>query len=111
MPRGWGRGRPRGKFNNVKTNGYHSKKEARRAEALKVLETAGEISELREQVKVELIPKQDGERACHWIADFVYIDNNTGEEIWEDCKGFRTDVYKIKRKLFQYRYGKKILET
>lgn len=90
---------------------YDSKKEYSRHMMLMLLERAGEISDLKRQVKYELIPKQDGERAVYYVADFVYKDRRTGEWIVEDCKGFKTDVYKLKAKMFRYRYGKKILET
>lgn len=97
------------KYRAVKTAGYASKGEAKRAQELQLLERMGKISNLRFQVKVELIPKQDGERACNWIMDFMYEED--GEEIWEDFKGFRTPEYIIKRKLVLWRYGKKVRET
>jgi hypothetical protein len=90
---------------------HDSRKEARRWVELTLLQRAGEISDLKRQVKYELIPKQEGERSVTYIADFVYIDNKTGNTVIEDCKGFKTDVYKLKKKLFQYRYGIKIKET
>lgn len=89
---------------------FDSKKEYRRWCELVLLEKAGEISQLRRQVVFELIPKQDGERACKYVADFVYCDQ-TGKTVVEDCKGLRTDAYRIKRKLFQWRYDMKIKET
>ena len=90
---------------------YDSQKEYKRHMELMLLEKAGEIDGVRRQVKYEIIPKQDGERAVYYVADFVYTDRRTGEWIVEDCKGFKTDVYILKRKMFRYRYGKKILET
>lgn len=89
---------------------FDSQKEYQRWCVLKLLERAGKISGLKRQVTFELIPKQDGERACSYVADFVYCDAD-GNTVIEDCKGFRTDAYKIKRKLFLYRYGIKIKET
>lgn len=44
------------KYHNVKTRGYDSAREARRAGELRLLERAGEIRDLREQVRFELIP-------------------------------------------------------
>jgi hypothetical protein len=89
---------------------FDSKKEFIRWCELRILERAGKISELRRQVKFELIPKQDGERACTYVADFVYIGSD-GNTVVEDTKGVRTDVYKIKRKLMLERYGIRIKET
>ena len=104
---------------------FDSKAEARRYLELKAREQSGEISNLRLQVPFELIPTQRepdtiGPRggvkkgkvvhsAIKYVADFVYIEN--GEEIVEDCKGVRTQVYNMKKKLFYYRYKKNIVET
>lgn len=88
---------------------FDSKKEAARYKELRMLERAGIISGLQLQVPFELIPKQNGERACTYKADFVYEQN--GKKVVEDTKGMKTDVYKIKRKLMLYRYGIKITET
>ncbi|MCS2298949.1 DUF1064 domain-containing protein [Bacteroides ovatus] len=46
------------KYNNVKIDGYDSKKEYRRAKDLKLLEKKGIITGLQEQVKFELISPQ-----------------------------------------------------
>lgn len=106
------------KFRNVATNGYHSKRESNRAADLKLLEKSGQIRNLREQVKYLLIPRQDGERECSYVADFVYelrgFTTDFGT-IWnwtvEDCKGFRTPDYVIKRKLMLFVHGVKVRET
>lgn len=82
---------------------FDSAKEARRYCELKLLERAGEISDLQMQVKFELIPKQDGESAVNYKADFVYTEKD-GARIVEDVKGFRTKEYIIKRKLFKLKY-------
>ena len=91
---------------------FDSKKEAERYQALKLLEKADVIRNLSRQVPFELIPKQKDERAVKYIADFIYIETATGKIIVEDVKGYRTDVYKIKRKLFKWRYPEyEFLET
>lgn len=87
---------------------FDSKKEALRYAELLMLESAGAIQNLRRQVPYELIPKQKGERACHYVADFIYDEN--GGTVVEDVKGVRTDAYKIKRKLMLWRYGIRIRE-
>jgi hypothetical protein len=89
---------------------FASKKEANRYLELKILERAGKIHDLQTQVPFELIPKQDGERVCKYVADFVYFDNETGQKVVEDTKGLKTDVYIIKRKLMLYIHGIKIQE-
>ena len=60
------------KYGNVQTDGYASKREAKRAAELKLLAKAGKIRRLREQVPFLLIPEQEHERKCVYIADFVY---------------------------------------
>ena len=99
----------------VTVNGvtFDSKKEAKRYGELVLLERAGKISNLEKQVKFELIPSQriDGkvvERACQYVADFVYTEN--GKKVVEDTKGFKTKDYIIKRKLMLSVYGIRIKE-
>lgn len=88
---------------------FDSQKECQRYGVLRLLERAGKIQHLQRQVKYELIPKQDGERSCTYIADFTYYQD--GNLVVEDCKGFRTDSYKIKRKLMLSVHGIRIKET
>ena len=90
---------------------YDSKKEALRHRELLLLERAGKITNLERQVKFELIPKQDGERACTYVADFVYTNVDTGERVVEDTKGFKTEVYRIKKKLMLWVHNIRIIET
>lgn len=104
------------KYGAVRTGGHGSKKEHNRACTLQLMQRAGMISELREQVPFELIPAATDsaghtiERACRYVADFVYR-LPSGELVVEDAKGVRTDVYRIKRKLMLWRYGILIKET
>ena len=101
---------------------YDSTKEFQRALHLELLQKAGEITELRRQVKYVLIPaqrepdkgKRKGkllERECAYIADFVYVDCHTEETVVEDVKGVKTKEYVIKRKLMLWRYGIRIKEV
>lgn len=104
-------GRRKNKYGAKPIGGHASTKEHDRAIQLKLWQRAGVISNLREQVPYELIPAQEGERACKYIADFVYTDNETGQTIVEDTKGFRTPEYRIKRKLMLFIHGIRIKET
>lgn len=101
------------KYNNRKTFidgiAFDSRKEASRYQILKEAEKAREIENLRLQVRFELIPKHGKNRPIYYIADFVYLKE--GREIVEDCKGYRTDIYKMKKKIFEWRYDTEILET
>lgn len=104
-------------------NVFASTKEAKRYELLKGLEKQGIISNLKLQVKYNLIPSQyimEGkkrkcvERPCDYIADFVYNDN-MGNTIVEDVKGCKIGgayaVFKIKKKLMLEKYGIRVYET
>lgn len=96
------------KYHNRKTTidgiTFDSIKEAKRYQELNLLQKAGLIVNLNRQISFELIPKTNTERAVKYIADFMYVETVTGKIIVEDVKGYRTDVYKIKRKLFKFRY-------
>lgn len=86
---------------------YDSKKEARRAQTLKNMQDMGLISGLKEQQRFVL---QEGYinnkgkkiRPIEYVADFVYTQD--GRQVVEDCKGMKTDVYKIKKKIFEFKY-------
>ena len=94
---------------------FDSKREARRWLELRTMEAAGAIRDLRRQVRMELVPafEADGKkyRAITYTPDFVYFDVAAGRVVYEDCKGYRTDVYRLKAKLFAHRYGVSIRET
>lgn len=84
---------------------FDSKKEGAYYLKLKLLEEKGIISDLKLQVKFELQPKfQFGNktiRAINYIADFTYIQDNKLHIV--DTKGVRTDVYKLKKKMMEYK--------
>lgn len=119
--------KPKSKYHNepVTVDGvtFDSLGEHRRWCFLKLMEQAGEISNLRYHVKYTLFPKgtidirrfPDGREIElrrydreHWYeADFVYV-NKKGEEVVEDFKGFETPEFKEKRVMFKALYGKDI---
>ena len=88
---------------------FDSKHESERYSELLLLLRGGLITGLKTQVKYELLPKQDKERAVHYIADFVYEEN--GKTVVEDVKGFKTKDYILKRKMMLYFHGIKIKEV
>lgn len=85
---------------------FDSKHEAERYLVLRADEIAGRIKDLKLQVPFELIPPQlyGKWRATTYVADFTYTDKN-GQFVVEDAKGFRTEVYRIKKKLMLLRHG------
>lgn len=99
------------KYSNKKTvvDGivFDSRLEANRYCELKLLQRGGVISGLRRQVPFELQPgfTKNGKRyrAIQYVADFVYTDH-AGNTIVEDTKGYHTDVYNIKKKIFEKVY-------
>ena len=113
---------------------HDSKKETRRCNELTLLERAGEIHTLRQQVKYVLIPTQREfiggwyskgvnkgqpkqgkvlEKECSYYADFDYV-TKSGEHVVEDTKGYKQGtayaVFKIKKKLMLYEHGIRITE-
>ncbi len=96
---------------------FDSKREAERFAELRYMQMGKLISGLECQVKFELIPNQKDEsgkvieRAVTYIADFVYTDLKTGEQIVEDAKGCKTKEYIIKRKLMLHVHGIRIKEV
>lgn len=94
---------------------FDSKREQKRFVDLSHLQAAGHISNLKTQVRFELVPKQEKpgggvERPVHYVADFVYTTSN-GHQVVEDTKGFRTPDYVIKRKLLLKVHGIQIQEV
>lgn len=112
---------------------FDSLKEYRRFRELRLLEKAGEVTELKRQVEFELLPAQYEEvptgevykrgerqgqpkkkRVCvelpvKYIADFVYKEN--GKQVVEDTKGVKTKDYILKRKMLLYLHGIRIREV
>jgi len=104
---------------------FDSKRESKRYMELKRMQDEGLISDLELQKKFLLIPEirlpdstgprggkikgRQLERPVYYVADFVYQQD--GKQVVEDCKGMRTDVYKIKRRLMQEKYNITIKET
>ena len=68
------------------------------------------VKSIQTQVVFELIPKQKGERACSYKADFV-VEYHDGRTVVYDVKGMKTDVYRIKRKLMLWVHGVTIQEV
>lgn len=89
-------------YNGIK---FDSKKEGAYYLKLKMLEEKGIINDLKLQVKFELQPKFTFKgktiRAINYIADFTYIQDNQLHIV--DTKGIRTEVYKLKKKMMQYK--------
>lgn len=93
-------------FDSVKERDYYIN--------LKALEMAGEVIGIKRQVPLLIQPDfidPNGKkvRAIKYIADFTYLEvkksANCGTcyiKHYVDVKGFKTDVYKLKKKLLAY---------
>lgn len=118
----------RSKYKAVKTTidgiTFDSKREAKRYTELKILEKAGHITHLELQPEYQITI--NGAKICKYKADFRYFTvraeskersfNSKGEwqtptltgdkegQIVEDVKGFKTPIYRLKKKLVEASY-------
>ena len=92
---------------------FDSKKEMQRYKDLELLESTDYICNLELQKKFLL---QEGYthakgkkiRPIYYIADFYYYDYVDNEWVVEDVKAsktYKTEVYKLKKKMFEYKYN------
>lgn len=121
----WGKSKYGNRKVKYKGEWFDSQHELDRYLELLLLERAGEITDLRRQVKYPLIPAQREpdtigprggvhkgkliEPEVSYIADFVYEQD--GREVVEDAKGFKTDAYLLKRRMMLYLHGIRIREV
>ena len=107
------------KYRNQKTviDGivFDSIREANRYHELKILMRARVIKDLQLQVTFilqdEYVFQGRKVRPITYVADFVYYDNEKKCTVVEDAKGMHTDVYKLKKKMFEKRYNMPITEV
>lgn len=98
---------------------FDSMSEYCRWRELKLLEMAGEISNLRRQVRYPFFidgrpikirsDRYPNGRQVNIVMDFVYTEN--GETVTEDKKGFDTPVSRLKRGIFEAMHGREVKIT
>lgn len=88
---------------------FDSQAEYRRYQMLLLQERGGDIRNLKRQVRFDLVV--NGVNIGYYKADYEYDLITTGAHIVEDCKGVRTPVYRLKKKLMKALHGIDILET
>ncbi len=88
---------------------FDSGAECSRYQMLLLQERGGDIRNLKRQPRFDLIV--NGVNVGYYKADYEYDLVATGAHIVEDCKGVRTPVYRLKRKLMKALYNIDILET
>jgi hypothetical protein len=86
----------------LKGHTHASKGEANYCNELRLRELAGDIESYNTQITFDL--KVNGIKICSHRVDFVIKEGN--KLIVEEFKGFETDVFKIKKKLFEAIYPK-----
>jgi hypothetical protein len=86
------------KYHNERSKSYASKYEAQVAQNLDALFRAGKINNLQEQVSFVIIEGKGKLRPIIWVADFVYFDLSGVKHIC-DAKGFRTPIYRLKKRM------------
>lgn len=107
----------RNKITEVDGIKFHSQKEARRWQELKLLVKAKKISDLERQVKFSL--DVNGAHICNYFADFCYTSTESNffvpfpapYKVVEDVKGMRTPLYRLKAKLMKAIHGIEIREV
>ncbi len=87
----------RNKITEVDGIKFHSKREAKRYQELRVLEKWGVIENLETQPRIPLMV--NGQKIGHYVGDFRYKEN--GKVKIEDVKSPATitPLYKIKKKI------------
>jgi hypothetical protein len=99
------------KYRNVKTevNGikFDSRREADKWRELEILRRSGILISVERQVAFLII--HNGVKICKYVADFVTV-NRQGVKVVIDVKGFKTPVYRLKKKLVRAFYGIEIEE-
>jgi hypothetical protein len=105
----------RSKYRNIKTTvegiRFDSAKEARRYSELRLLEKAGDVTDLRRQTVYPLIVGHTSVGA--YRADFDYLTHAGIVRVVEDVKSpaTTTPVYRLKKKLMEALYGITITEV
>ena len=102
------------KYNAKKTTvdgiTFDSQLEAERYQQLRLLERAGEITDLWLQVELQIyhgrIDADTGVKlkSCSYYADFMYVDKALHKTVIEDTKGMETPEFRLKWKLAQSMY-------
>ena len=92
-------------YNNVK---YDSQIEARYAQQLDFMLLAKQIKKVERQVRVTI--KVKGCKICDMIVDFR-VTRNDGVKEYHEVKGYPTPEWRLKRKLFEAVYPKRVYKV
>jgi len=94
---------------------HQSKLEARRCTELTLMEKGGLIRDLEAHPQPRLRLDVNGVHICDYWPDFKYLEIGDGpgvaQEVLEDTKGVRTEVYKLKARLVKALFGLTVREV
>ena len=90
---------------------HHSAMEAARCDELHVLQVGGLIRDLEAHPQPRFDLDVNGVHVTRYLADFSYVDVETGEKRVEDVKGFATAEYKLKKALMLAVHGVEVQEV
>lgn len=86
------------KYGAERKNGYASIHEANAAVNYQALARAGKIKNYEEQKRITLVPGDGKLRPIIYIADFYFTDLDGASHV-VDAKGFKTQVYRLKKRM------------
>lgn len=98
------------KYSAERTGKYASRHEAEAASKYAALARAGIITELEEQVRIVLVPGDGKLRPVVYVADFRYRDDQGNLHV-VDAKGYKTAIYRLKKRLAALLLGMTIEEV
>ena len=96
-------------YNNLQ---FDSKFECTYYAYLQELEKKGEITNLQRQIKYELLPRQTNSKGkflyhpIYYVSDFEYDVQGVHKTV--DTKGMPTPDFRLKQKLFYYKFNRQI---
>ena len=100
----------RAKRTTIGDQTFASKREASRFLVLKRLEESGAIARL--ECQPEYLLEIAGRKIAKYVADFRYVTTaRPVRVVIEDAKGYKTPVYRLKKKLVEALYGIEVVEV
>lgn len=78
---------------------HHSQMEAQYCNKLHILQEGGLIRDLQAHPQPRYDLVVNDVKVCAYLADFAYFDIEQDREVVCDVKGYRTEVYKLKKRL------------
>lgn len=88
---------------------HGSRQEAAYCNQLALLVKAGEIQSYQAHVRFYLTDPHKTYTGKHWTPDFLVVNKN-GETVVHEFKGYATEEYRLRRMLFVWCHGIKVLE-